>query len=300
MLNINKFYADQKITVAPSYHKHNRPGWVNTKCHFCSGNPGYHLGFNLRSGYFTCHRCGWHPIDKVIEAITGIKGKNNQKPLLAKYYTGKIDDEDKKIIRPSSLSLPDGIGPMMRRHKIYLMNRNYDPLKLEKDWGLLGTNHIGNYKFRIVAPIEFEYQLVSYQGRDITGKTDLRYKACSEDEEVVSHKHVLYGWDKAVGDRCLVVEGITGAWRFGFGSLATFGAEYKQSQVRLIASRYKTVFLLMDMDEAGRRAADSLETKLSILGCDTHNLELSYGDSGDVPQDTADYFMARDAMIRRQ
>lgn len=295
MFDYRTFFADHHIPIAPPTHKHYRPGWINIACPFCTGiHRGYHLGFDQKKDA-TCYRCGWHSMSSVIEAVTGIK-KDRQKPIWKKYYKPDLYVDEKPKIYKQILDYPFGVGPMERWHHLYLMERGYDSIKLKDIWGLLGTNHIGDYKFRIIAPIEYQHRVVSYQGRDITGRQDQKYKACAQKNEVIHHKHILYGFDKAVRDRCLVVEGITGVWRFGPGSIATFGASVTPSQIRLIANRFETIFLMMDGDEAGQKATEKMEIELSILGKDVVVTELSTGDSGEVPQKDANIFMRKEIL----
>lgn len=295
MFNMRALYQDYKVPMGPSHHKHARRGWLNVSCPFCSGNFGYHLGFNLNQNYFRCYRCGWHPIDKVIKEITGIVGKDNQKSMLRQYWIDAPEDDQDDFKYADKVLWPVGLSKMNRAHHLYLMDRGYLSTKVEREWGLLGTDHLDpDYKFRIIAPIEFERQVVSYQGRDITNAQAEKYKACAKQNEVVHHKHILYGIDRATWDACLVVEGVTGVWRFGYGALGTFGAQFKRSQVRLIANRFKRVFLLFDNDQAGQIAQDTMDVQLSVLGCDTIMLELDHGDSGEVKQAEADKFMQRE------
>lgn len=295
MFDYRSFFADYHISIAPSTHKHYRFGWINIACPFCTGiHKGYHLGFDQKKDA-TCYRCGWHSMSSVIEAIAGIK-KEYQKPIWKKYYKPGPDIKKEKFIYKQKLEYPSGIGSMERGHYLYLMERKYNPIELKQTWKLLGTNYLGNYKFRIIAPIEFQHRLVSYQGRDITGKQDQKYKACAKSEEVIHHKHVLYGFDKIEKDKCLVVEGITGVWRFGPGCIATFGASVTPSQIRLMADRFKRIFLMMDSDEAGQKATEKMEIELSVLGKEVIVLNLLSGDSGEICQNEANYFMKKEIL----
>ncbi len=297
MFDMRSLYRDFRADVGPGTHKHSRKGWVNIPCPFCSGNMGYHLGYNLKQGYFRCYRCGWHPIERVIKEVTGIP-KHGQKALLGKYWVADQHDTEQEFVYATEMTWPIGMERLGRKHHLYLMNRGYEPCKLEREWDLMGTNHLDrDYKFRIIAPVEFEYQTVSFQGRDITGKQSEKYKACAKDKEVMHHKHTLYGVDKAKWDACLVVEGVTGVWRFGAGTLGTFGAQYKRSQLRMIAHRYERAFLLFDADEAGFIAQDTMHTELSVLGCDVIIVDLDNGDSGEVDQAEADHFMKENVRV---
>jgi len=216
---------------------------------------------------------------------------------LLKKYEGKtkVEEDLEEKIRPEQISLPKETSKMTDRHKKYLVKRNFDPDKLEKLYNLMGTNHLGEYRFRIIAPITFNHQLVTYQGRDITDKQTSKYKACFGEKEVIPHKHILYGWDQLPYGlkRCLAVEGITGVWRFGPGALATFGVKYSGSQLRLFYSRFDIIYTLFDPDEAGEGATESIFSKLRVMGKDVRSLEFKNDefDSGNIPQGIADKIM---------
>ena len=42
-MDIVQLYQDHNVDFMTEGHPHCRPGWVNTVCPFCTGNPGYHL-----------------------------------------------------------------------------------------------------------------------------------------------------------------------------------------------------------------------------------------------------------------
>lgn len=309
IFNFQKFCQDFRINTAPRGHAHNREhaGWINIECPFCTGHRGYHLGYNFKHGYFKCYRCGWHPAEKVISIFARTEDRAKIKAILDR-YDGKIDSHDfiwekLKGLRPDEVELPSGTVPMTRGHKDYLTSRGFAPEKLESLWGLQGTGHTGEYKFRVIAPITFNGQLVSYQGRDITGKQSDRYRSCHEENEVIPHKNIFYGWDQVPysNSSCIVVEGITGVWRFGPGSLATFGVEYSPSQIRLLALRFEEIYMLFDPDEAGEKA-QKMVLELRGLGKKAEQLDFitTKFDSGNLPQNIADELMMRNVIKRRK
>jgi DNA primase len=149
---------------------------------------------------------------------------------------------------------------------------------------------IGPYKFRIIIPILQRGKLASFQGRDYTGRSDLRYKTCEKEKEVVCHKHLLYNADAIPGEDVVVVEGVTDVWRLGPGSVATFGTGFTQEQVMILAG-YRRVFLLYDGEEAATRRADKLAHAISGLGAEVELVTLDGGDPAEMSQDDADYMM---------
>jgi len=264
MFNPKQFLDDFGINNTQQ-GKHARAGWVQIRCPFCSGHSGWHGGFNIRKGYYNCWRCGWHSLQDTIMKLLNCDFFS-AKTYLAKY--NDLPESPQNIGRPkirhaSKISYPSTCQPLGDLHKKYLQNRNFDPDELIIEWDLKGTSYIGDYKFRIIAPIYFQGQLVSYQGRDITGKQTAKYKACAIANETIHHKHILYGIDKAKGDSVIVVEGITDVWRLGSGSVATFGIEFTLSQVRLLKDRFQKFIIFFDNEGQAQIQADKLAALLS-------------------------------------
>lgn len=279
--------------------KHFRPGWVNTVCCFCHGHTGYHLGINIKDSYANCHRCGSHSLVKVIASLTN-SNWNTAKDIIKKYSTVSeaLSQRDSKKLIPSQLILPSGTISLTPKAKKYLVNRKFDPDKLAHTWELLSTPHWGFYKHRILAPIYFKNQLVSYQCRNITEKHSQKYLACHQDEEIIQHQHTIYAIDQAVthGKTALVCEGITDIWRMGIGSICTFGIDFTKQQARLIAANFNRVFILFDSEDQAQEKADELGFLISSAftnPVEVINLPflVSDIDPGEMKQDDADALM---------
>lgn len=284
-LNIVQLLTDYSVLFVTEGHKHCQPGWVQVACPFCSGSSGWHLGYNEQEDYWNCWRCGWHPGDKVLAELTG-EPERVIRGLMRQYALRPSHEAAAKRIQPaksplSTLTLPLGTGPLGERHIRYLkQQRKYsDPEELAQIWQLQGTGHVGPYKFRIIAPIFHEGRMVSYQGRDVTGRSELKYKACPQHLELLPHKHCLYGldyvpfWKREV----IVVEGVTDVWRLGAGNaVATFGIKHTTEQVRLLVKRFQRVFVLYDPEAQAVQQAHKLASMLAhfkveavVLGIDT-------------------------------
>lgn len=298
MFNITKFYEDHQIFYLTQGHKHCRPGWVQIPCPFCSGNPGYHLGFctNKEEPYFNqfvCWRCGYKKRTQVIEKLLKIEwGHALQEE--KKYSDGRpVSIEYKKWeSNKTKLSLPVGTRTMNDRHRRYLRKRKFDPDTLEKVWDLKGTGPVGEYCHRIIAPIYFNKKLVSYQGRDITDLAEDKYRACRQENEVMHHKHILYGYDLVPKTSVVVVEGITDVWRLGPGAVCTFGIKYRKEQANLL-STFKNVFVMYDANET--EACNKAQDLANDLNSCVNHVELitleEADDPGDLDQGIADMIM---------
>ena len=293
-MNILQLYRDFGIQFQTEGHKHCRPGWVNTSCPFCTGNPGYHLGFTIDGGHCYCWRCGWHPVIPTIAKL--LKVSLGQARATIRQYGGRAYaiQADLKI-KVKAHKLPSSTSALSKQARTYLAKRMFDPEKLEATWGLLSTGPISildhiNFKHRIIAPIIWEGQQVSFQARDYTGKSNLRYITCPKDRELVFHKNIVYGKQEAWGDTGICVEGITDVWRLGPKAFATFGIEYTQTQMRLISKLFKKVYVVFDDDPQAVVQAVKLTKDLGLRGVISKHIQI-VGDPGSLNQGEADYLV---------
>lgn len=276
-----------------------RRGWVQISCPFCGGGErGWDLGISLIDGRCSCWRCRGKHVVQVIRALLRCSAEEAEKIYKQHLVRTVIHDDRPAVQTPvsTSLKLPSGCEPLcgLDRHKNYLLRRNFDPDLLERFYGLRGTGPTGDYKHRIIAPITLDGRLVSYQGRDITGKVekDRRYKACAMKDEIIHHKKILYGLDLATGTSCVVVEGITDKWRLGPGAVATFGTGFKEEQAALLYKRFRRIFVLFDPEPQAQAVAQQLGDFLANMGREVVFPDLETDlDPGDLSQDDANAVM---------
>ncbi len=248
MFDAESFLEDHNISY-DTEGKNCSPEFLNIPCLWHDDNSN-HLGIHRIKGFGNCWHCGWLPIDKIISKLLNCSSFEARK-IMQQYDTDPNYDlweerKEKQIIE--QLSLPAGAEKIKRVHRDYLIKRNFDPDEIESTWGIKGTGHIGDYKFRIIIPIHLNGNLISYVGRDITGKASLRYKACKKRREILFHKHSLYGIDFVINRKAILVEGITDVWRFGKGAIATFGTGYTKEQLLMISNKLDEVSILFDND----------------------------------------------------
>lgn len=275
--------------------------WIGINCPRCRDYK-YHLGYNETTKSFSCWRCGKM---KLIEAVQYFANVDRKKAVkIIKDYGGfKSDATYKREAKEKDIDVifPRGtLNEFPKRHKKYLESRNFDPEYLINTWDLKATGHLGNYRFRIIAPIYFNNTLVSYQGRDITGKSEIRYKTCAKEFERIHHKHILYGIDYAQKSSVLVVEGVTDVWRMGFGSLGTFGTSFTTEQVLLLHKHYKRIFIWFDQtDPEAQEQAHKLTYRLITLGTkEVYQLDIDVDcDPANLKEEESDYIM-RDLLLR--
>jgi DNA primase len=290
--NALQFCEDHGLAYAER-HKHVTRGWVGVPCPFCTGNPGFHGGFNPRRGYYKCWRCGWHPLTRVIATLLHVPYSTARK-IEAKYTTGGAEFENEQLAAAPDVCHLPSTAPLSSAARQYLTGRGFDPERIENLWGVADGGHAGAYKFRLLAPVTYRGRIVSYTGRDYTGRQDPKYKSCRTEDEAIHHKNILYGGDEARGDKAIVVEGPTDCWRLGAGAVGVFGIEWTVPQAILLAGRYRRLFILFDREEQAQAQADELWMAVKSFRADLDGEILTLPgvkDPGDLSQKDADYLM---------
>lgn len=291
-MDIENLYRDYNIQTASSSDKHYREGWLNCKCPFCSGHEGFHLGFHLQDEYFVCWRCGSHPQKITFSAVLGV-GIRDVGAILQKYsfVLRSPRKTPKVILKP--FHLPSGIEEIFpQRHRMYLEKRGFDPDKIISKWGIKATGVYSkleniNYRHRIIIPYVWGGEIVTFQGRDITGKHPLKYLACPEIREKRNIKTIVYGNSKEWGDLGIGVEGVTDVWRLGGLAVGLSGIKYKSRQVREIAKIFKRFVVIFDPEPQAQVQADKLVADLRFRGVDAFKQVLG-SDPADMNQADAD------------
>ncbi len=277
MINIIQLCEDNNIPYRTE-GKNTSKGWTQICCPFCAAiDTGFHGGINNDKANYNCWKCGKHPLYKTLSVTLEISTQESKR-LIDAYTDKKIQEiRIKEKIINTKIQFPIGTGKLQKIHKQYLLKRNFSYKKLEKEFNLKGTYYLGNYAYRIIAPIYYNGKLISYQGRDVTGKSELRYKACPETEEIIKHKKILYNIDSVTKNKIIICEGITDVWRMGNNCVATFGIGCTKEQIYLL-SKYNNVFILFDKDEqAQERAQEVGWTISSLTGIKNNKIEIITG-----------------------
>ena len=151
-----------------------------------------------------------------------------------------------------------------------------------------------NFKQRLVIPIYWNGRIVSFQTRDITDRSGVKYIACPKYREIIHHKHILYvnpiNWEIMKGGRGVVVEGVTDVWKLGDFSIATFGIKYKMEQVRILAKHLKEIVIIYDFENQAQQQADVLIKQLEFRGVQVAKEKIE-NDPGSLSYDDAKHLM---------
>lgn len=307
-MGIEELFLDYGVEIAPESHKHYRQNWINTECPFCEGNPGYHLGFNERGKYFVCFRCGGKSLLYTLCTLLSVD-KNTAGQLAKDYriYTGSGGessyDKDSEIgILP--FKFPSNITELKKPHIHYLTKKRkhpFDVQMLQKEYDIMGSGP-GSYlkkkdgsriayRYRIVIPIYWNNRVVSFQTRDYTGKQDLKYLTCPMEREVIHHKYITYCKQGKMPEKVGIwEEGVFDVWRTGSSAFCTFGIEYTDTQMQLIASKLKRCFIWFDPDKQAGIQANKIYSELKFRGVEPIIIDAPE-DPADMPQKEVDYIV---------
>jgi DNA primase len=240
----------------------------------------YKGGFNVSNSYYNCFRCGWHSVLEFIQAITGFDW--GQVYVIQKEYTTgtvKYNHSDKNNFKPVKVDLPLFCKPIRENKKAceYLEKRGFDIYFLEDNYGVLATNHLSNVPHRIIIPIFFKGQLVSWTARSYLKNIDKgkRYFSCAKEKEVVPHKSILYNWDNT-SDTIIIVEGPTDVFRIGTSTVCTFGTQFCDSQISLIKEK-KKCYIAFDREPIAQQKAKKLMNSINMF-TEVENILIPYKD----------------------
>ena len=285
MFDALNFCKDFNIHFDPYSTKN----WINIACPLC-GDKKFHGGLNITGGYYNCWKCGGNELPYIISRLLLIK-KSEAAEIVLQYTISHINilNKKQKTGAVGKITCPgEGLKPV---HRQYLKNRGFTPSYLAKKYRLLGTLATPlDYSYRLIIPIFHRGKLISYQGRDVTGKHLLRYKGLSPEESVMNYKHTLYGLEFAEG-KAGVVEGIFDAWAMGDGFVASYGTALTEYQIQLLA-RLHTVYFVFDTDaqKKAKMYAKRVKAINQHITVEVIDLELGDRDPGDLTSSEAMYF----------
>lgn len=283
-------------------YKQEVDGWTNLPCPYHeNGKRGYKAGFNHAGQYIFCWVCGSHRIEKFVSDLLHISFYEARK-LLQEYDTeSRIIQKVSKKAKGKEIVLPGiGIGNDELGYK-YLVNRRFSPVDLVYNYKIKYGGILGDYAFRIIIPIYYKEQLVSFQARSIYSKEKcselgiLRYKNYPIELSKVNIKHILYNLDSCLEDWVVVVEGVFDCWRLGPKNIAaTMGTSCSEEQIILLANRFKKVIFLFDNEKMAQERAKKYGQRLAGLGVDVEIFNPEF------EHDPGDYTKEEENFVRRE
>lgn len=235
-------------------------GWVNIRCIFCD-DPSNHLGVDPATGLYNCWRCGQS--NSFIDLLTELTGlsygdcKNIVEESSISFKESTVDFIDKAFAKESSnvtnvvgtkVGLPKGFELVTQNTDFPLLDAYLRRRSISIDTIIehcCGVCRTGSYMNRLVIPIIFRGEVVSFQAADMTGFAQLKYRGAPKPYEVNNY---LYNYD-GIDKRMIVVEGILDSWRVGDEAVAAFTSSLTEQQKKLIlAKNLDELYLCFDSE----------------------------------------------------
>jgi DNA primase len=276
--DMEKLFEDYGIDFSVE-GKNTSPDFLQTQCIFCDDSTN-HLGVHRLGTHTSCWKCGRHTTKDFVKKVC-----KTDYPLtiLKNYRVFEEQIKKEEIERPTIIEVP-GTKKYLKIHRKYLRDRNFDIDYLTDKYDLRFTDHLGSYIFRIIFPIYFNGKIISFQGRDITGKQELRYKACPKKNEIIYHKDILYNIDNCKDDKIIVVEGIFDCIRLGDNCACTFGTGFTENQVKML-KKYKKVYILYDNEETAYKKGLDLGLRLSAFNVKCETIKINVDDPAEMTEE---------------
>lgn len=278
-MNFIKLFRDYNIEIQQDKNGE----WVNIDCPYCDKKGHYNLGFNNIGNNYHCWKSLHnYPLTKVLSDILSIS-QNEVREILKDYNGGVNIIKKEKFSKVKYLELPT--DTFTKAEKKYLRERNFNPGYLYKKYHIVGGGIDGDWKFRIIIPIYFNGQLISWTGRSILPKGKLqelkipRYKNLSNEKSLKNIKELFFNLDNCKSDSVVLTEGAFDVLRFDGNAICSMGTELTESQIKLLQERFKKVFILFDNEIPAQAKARKFGLQLSAIGMDVEIVD-AFSDFG--------------------
>ena len=280
-----RYLEDRGIDYTES-GKNVSSGWIGTNCLFCD-DPSNHLGINTQSKTYSCFICGAKGnLPKLIQEIEQC-GSKKAYQIIDQFQDKTLQYLDQPERKSGSrVDLPKGCTKELPGiFQNYFQERGFDAEKLIQKYDLYCCYITSDqkFKYRIIAPVYQENELVTYVGRDVTHSAKNKYQNCPSEKCIKNIKDCLYNID-SVHKKAIVVEGIFDVWRLGDGAVATFGTQFTKQQISLLAG-LDEVFILFDSDAVSM--SHRLAGELSGIVKHVEVIELEQGDPAELTEQEA-------------
>lgn len=278
-MNFEDLLSEHSVPIRKvGEHEHAREGWLQFDCPFCASPGHFRMGYNNRFNYCNCWNCGSRSVAEVVHHLTGLPFAE-----IKKFLKGIIPKREKQYKRTGTYKPPTGTGDFAPIHLRYLKSRGFSPRRVSETWQVQGIGLAPRLKWRLFIPVLFRGEPVSWTTRSCTDKHSHRYINAKPEEEAISIKRLLYGWD-AIRNAVILVEGPMDVWRIGPGAAGTFGLNYTPDQIELV-SRVPTRVICFDSEHAAQVRAKRLAKDLSAFPGDTYNVKLDAEDPGSASKE---------------
>lgn len=326
-----RFFDEHRIEYKTSGANTSRDN-VSIHCPFCgSADPSHHMSVSIVGRGFKCWRAPTHRGRNPARLVSALLGCSFERAIQLTGGTTTMPTNFAQSVRDAMgtpapppkrkpLSLPKEFKrfedlpsskPFIRYLKEERGFTQKQILRADDDWGLRYCA-LGAYRGRIIFPVYYKGELVSWTGRTIYDSEELRYRALSTDPERATKEgykpaagaisHYLLYYDelrRADADTCILCEGpfdslkinLFGA-KHGIVSTCCFTSAPTDQQVALLhrlLPRFRNRYTLFD---AGTMATTMrVRDQLASLEIIPAQLPRRLKDPGDFTISTFDEFM---------
>lgn len=291
-IDLTEYLDSRGISYDPPGSKNVGRNSVGISCPFC-GDHEYsganHLGIKLDTKQWYCWICGAGRNKGFLSLVAKLENcsyRQAQKILESFVHSDRalVERIEESPIRtlsgPFSLP-PEAQDELLPLHRAYLESRDFDPDFIFNKYKLRCVGPISKrWKFRLIIPVFYRHNMVSFLGADITRKKKEKYKNALIEESQIPINHTLYNLDTAK-HTLIVTEGVTDVWRVGDGACALYTKHATRQQLKIL-SNFDRVFIMLDSD--AKDAAEKLAHNLSGF-TETEIIELDEGDPADMKPD---------------
>lgn len=296
MFDIKEYLDDRGIEWFDGGSENTSADFISIQCPnpLCNDSLN-HCGIHPTELYFNCWVCGEKGnIKQIIKWIEDRDWYEVNQIITNEFQNDLDPDLDTKVPKPrkkpiNNKRLPSGstkIFPPAYIH--FLKGRGYNPDYLIEKYDLYATGFTGRHRWRIIIPFYLNGQIVTFTGKDITGKSRIPYKDCKKENSIVEVKHMLYNIDNCKGKSCVVVEGCFDVWRIGNGAVSTSAIEFTDEQVDMLCGYgFKRVIVAYDCgaEDQGYKLAKQLSSVIP----EVLQIEILRGDPDTLPQKDIEY-----------
>ena len=270
MFDIEQFLIDNKIEYRKS-GENVAKGNVNINCPFCDHDDKFHMGIHPKKLVFGCWRSSEHKdrkIERLVQKLLNcskdyakliVRG-NKETTIdsnidLVTYISQKLFKADKYTTDDNKAHIGHDLSEFKAFKTIksdtvyynYLKSRGFDTVSLLIDKYNLKFSATGKWAGRIIFPVYINNRLVTWQGRDITGKSFLRYKDLSKDKSLIHLKACIYNYDNLKGgDILYICEGVFDALKVDYytnsdvNATCVFTKTVTDEQYKLLFNKVKS------------------------------------------------------------
>lgn len=250
------------------FGKNIKLGYIGLCCPFCGDDNNFHLGINPEKNFFACWRNNEHKgnLVKLFIKLLGFTEKE-VKILLSSYdfsidftrdmcYNKELVKGKTELIMPTNFYKITNDNVATKPFYNYLVKRKFNNID-----NLINQYNIkcclsGKWQNRIIFPLYFNNQLVTWVGRSIESNPYLRYRDLAKEDSVRYAKHCLFNFDKLRGGKLLFIcEGIIDALKIDFytpediHATCIFTTSMRNEQISLLSKineLYEKVIVLLD------------------------------------------------------